>query len=165
MSLMRCATTKWTSGVPGKPRRVGVKERTIPDSNHVLRYCRPSHLKVGKVKASAFELRASDEFLSVNWMEFFEKNASTDAQVAEIRNVMDEKFTLSSNGRFARLNVGEVKEQIDGAQVRHIPDDNDLSHAGISAPGERNREFSLELANLVKTDDMFPAVLPESNSN
>lgn len=157
----RCETIKWISGVPGKLRRAGIKARTIPDSNHVLRYCRPSHMKVGKIKASAFDLRAGEEFLSVNWMEWFEDAASTDAQVAAVRKMMAKKFTLAPNGRFARLNVGEVKERINGAQVRHFPGKDDPSHAGISAHGEQNREFSLELANLVKSDDVFPAVLPE----
>jgi len=147
--------------VPGKTRRAGVKERKIPDSNHVLRYCRPSHVKMEAIKAGAFELRSGEEFLSVNWMEYFKDAASTDAQVAAIRKVMNEKFTLESSGRFARLNVGEVKERINGAQVRRFPSKKDPSHAGISAPGERNREFSLELANMVKLDDVFPAVLPE----
>lgn len=146
--------------MPGKSRQAGVKERTIPDSNHVLRYCRPSHVKMETIKAGAFQLRSGEGFLSVNWMEYFEEAVSVDAQVVAIRKVMDEKFTLASSGRFARLNAGEVKKRINGAQVRHIPDDNDPSHAGISAPGERNREFSLELANLVKSGDIFPAVMP-----
>lgn len=161
MSSQRCETIKWTSGVPRKSRRAGSKERTIPDSNHVLRYCRPSYVKMEKIKAGAFDLRANEESISVNWMEFFKDAASTDAQVAKIRKIMDDKFTLASKGRFARLNVGEVKMRIRGAQVRHLPAKNDPSHAGINVRGEQNREFSLELANLVKPDDIFPAVLPE----
>jgi len=142
--------------MPGKPRRTGIKEKAIPDSNHVLRYCRPSHTKVGKIKASAFDLRSGEEFLSVNWMEWFEGATSTDAQVAAVRKIMSEKFTLASGGRFARLNAGEVRMRINGAQVRHFPGKKDPSHAGVSAPSEQNREFSLKLANLVKPRDVFP---------
>lgn len=147
--------------MPGKSRRAGIKARTIPDSNHVLRYCRPSHVKMESVKAGAFDLRSGEEFLSVNWMEFFEDAASTYAQVAAVRKIMAKKFMLAPNGRFARLNVGEVKERINGARVRHFPGKDDPSHAGISVRGEQNREFSLELANLVKPNDVFPAVPPE----
>lgn len=165
MLLMRCATIKWTSGVSGKSRRAEDQERTIPDSNHVLRYCRPNYVKMEAIKAGAFELRPGEEFLSVNWMEFFGESASTDAQVEEIRKVMNEKFTLSSGGKFARLNAGCVRKRINGAQVRHIPSKRDPSHAGIGAPGEQNREFLLELVKLVRSDNVFPAVLPEPESD
>jgi len=126
-----------------------------------LRYCSPIHVEAEMIMPGAFDFRSGEQFLSVNWMEYFNKVVSAESQVAEIRKAISKKLTLRGKGRFARVNVGEVKRRIENAQVRHIPEPADPSHAGISAPNEQNREFSLELADMVKPNDIFPATLPK----
>jgi len=158
---MLCEKTKWISGVTRKSRRETIRKRKIPDRDHVLRYCSPIHVETKMIMHGAFDFRSGEQFLSVNWMEYFDKNDSAESQVAEIRKAISKKLTLRGKGRFARINVGEVKRRIENARVRHIPEPADPSHAGISAPNEQNREFSLELADMLKPNDIFPAILPK----
>lgn len=37
---------------------VGLKDDSLDDRHHVLRYCSPLHVRNGKIKASAFAFRA-----------------------------------------------------------------------------------------------------------
>lgn len=130
----------------------------LPDSDHVLRYCSPIHVdkESEKIKASAFRLRPGEEYLSVNWMEHFDK--SEEEQTDEIRTALSKKLKLKSDGRFARLRVGTVKKRIQNAEVKHIPEPEDPSHAGICLGKQDNREATLKLANIIKPDDVFPAL-------
>ncbi len=86
----------------------------INDEHSISRYCRPSSLsEEGLPLASAFELREDrDEYLSVNWVEFF--NAPDLAKALDyIRLTFREKgFRISHNGRFVSLQVGKVKDVI-----------------------------------------------------
>lgn len=131
----------------------------LPDSNHVLRYCSPIHVdkESERIKASAFRLRSSEKYLSVNWMECFRKSVSVEEQTAEIRTALIKKgFQLKPDGRFARLRVGTVKKRIQNAEVKHIPEPEDPSHAGIYPGKQDNREATLAMVNIVK--DVFPAL-------
>lgn len=71
---------------------------------------------------------------------------------------MSKKLKLKPAGRFARLRVETVKERIQGAEVKHLPEDEDPSHAGIYIDRQNNLETALELANMIKPDDIFPAL-------
>jgi len=49
----------------------------IEDEHHVCRYCKPSSMgEDGLPLTSAFTLRTNEEYLSVNWLEYY-KNGST----------------------------------------------------------------------------------------
>lgn len=133
----------------------------LSNSDHVLRYCSPRRVNEGVIHFSAFELRPHESYLSVNWMEYFGKSVSVEEQVAGVRATLIEKgFHLSSNGRFARLHVGTVKEMIQNAEVKHVPGLKDPSHAGIY-PSKDNRDATLELKNIIKLDDVFLALKDE----
>jgi len=129
--------------------------KDIPDSNHVLRYCRPRTVTDGKIAESAFEFRPGEEFLSVNWLEFF-GDLTVDAQVEKVRGDMNKTLRLSVGGRFARVNVGDVKQRIEDAEVKHSPSPKNPSHAGIYAPGKNRLTATLALARLVAPGDVFP---------
>ena len=48
-----------------------MKGETIPDQNHIARFCRPMQAPEGQIQATAFMLlRAGEESLSVNWLNF-----------------------------------------------------------------------------------------------
>ena len=132
---------------------------SLPDSDHVLRYCSPKHVDEEIINASAFELRPVDEYLSVNWMEYFDK--SVEEQADEIRTALSKKLKLKSNGRLARLHVGTVKKKIQNAEVKYIPEHEDLSHAGIYPGKQDNRRATLKLVHIIKPDDVFPALKGE----
>ena len=137
----------------------------LPDSDHVLRYCSPRHVNEGIIHGSAFRIRPGEEYLSVNWMEYFGKSASVEEQTDGIRTALiKKKFQLKSDGRFARLHVGTVKEVIQNAEVKRVPGPKDPSHAGIYPGRQDNREATLELrelTNIIKSEDVFLALKDE----
>ncbi len=128
----------------------------IRDSDHVVRYCKPRHiLQDGRISEPAFALRESEEYLSVNWLEYFSVNMRTPEQVLQkIRDTIG--LELSRKARFAKICVGEAKRRIEGAQVKYRPIRTNISHAGLYT-SEQNRDRTLELANLVI--EIFPGMV------
>lgn len=131
-------------------------ETDIPDSDHVLRYCKPSNIVDGKISPGAFGIRPGEQSLSVNWMEFFGKETSIVRQIEKIQKAMRANLALKRGGRFAKINAGSAREQVDGLAIKHLPTPKNRSHAGIFYPGGDNEETALELANMIKSEDVFP---------
>ena len=68
-----------------------MKGRTIPDQNHIVRFCRPMQVDEGQIQAAAFMLRADEESLSVNWLEFL-NCSNRECEIAKIRTIYSETF-------------------------------------------------------------------------
>lgn len=117
----------------------------VPDSDHISRYCSGSKLKEdGTPSGVAFRLRMTkgqlEEYLSVNWLEFLDKN-DREEEIREIRKVLATKFQVGSTAKIAVLDVGETREYVfrnsEDARnllVKHVPEDEgplDPSHSGI----------------------------------
>ena len=143
----------------------------LPDRDHVARYCKPSTVdERGHPLASAFGIRAGENHLSVNWLECFggrsgrEVISERDAAVSRVREMLRSKgFRLRPSGRFALLNVGEVKTAIRRAFGRslhfdHLPLPDDASHAGILGYTEEDRMIAAEIRAVVRAEDVRPAV-------
>lgn len=81
---------------------------SIPAEDHVVRYVRPTDVQDGEVNAEAFMLRASEEWLSVNWIE--KLPGSRPQQLASLRRLL--RLRLARNGCFATLNVGRAKAHL-----------------------------------------------------
>ncbi len=114
-----------------------MKGETIPDQNHIARFCRPMQAPEGQIQATAFMLRADDESLSVNWLEFLDCS-NRENEITKMRTIYSETFTVGARARIAILNVGEVRKKVltesqDGRnlEVLHTPLTNDPSHSGI----------------------------------
>jgi len=114
-----------------------MKGETIPDQNHIARFCRPMQAPEGQIQATAFMLRADEESLSVNWLEFL-NCSNRESEITKIRTIYSEIFTVGARAKIAILNVGEVRKKVltespDGRnlEVRHDPLIDDLSHSGI----------------------------------
>jgi hypothetical protein len=115
-----------------------MKGDTIPDQHHVARLCRPKHISDEKIQAGAFMVRASEESLSVNWLEFL-KSSCREKEISELQNVYSKKFNkVEARAQIAVLNVGEVREKVlrestdrRNLKVLHDPETNDPSHSGI----------------------------------
>jgi len=114
-----------------------MKGEKIPDQNHIARFCRPMQVHDGQIQATAFMLRADDESLSVNWLEFF-NCSNRENEIAKIQTIYSDTFTVGARARIAILNVGEVRKKVltespDGRnlEVLHDPSINDPSHSGI----------------------------------
>ena len=81
----------------------------LPDDGHVVRYVKPSLVDGEVIDGGAFVLREDETGLSVNWLEFFGGN-DDHRQVDEVRNLF--RLRLARNGRFARLNVGDTRQNV-----------------------------------------------------
>ena len=115
-----------------------MKGEKILDQNHIARFCRPMQAPEGQIQATAFMLRAGEENLAVNCLEFL--NCSSRAsEITKIRTIYSETFSsVGARAKIAVLNVGEVRKKVltespDGRnlEVLHAPLMNDPSHSGI----------------------------------
>ena len=107
----------------------------VPDSDHVSRLCKPSHIVDGVPAATAFKLRAGEKYLSVNWLEYLALSDRPSA-IAEIRRVLNAKLTISARAKIAILNVGTLRDAVRNStgtslRVLHVPEPDDPSHSGI----------------------------------
>ncbi len=115
-----------------------MKGETIPDQNHIARFCRPTQAPEGQIQATAFMLRANEEGLSVNWLEFL-NCSNRESEIVKMRTIYAENFTVGARAKIAILNVGEVRKKVltespDGRnlEVLHDPEEPvDPSHSGI----------------------------------
>ena len=129
----------------------------IPDSDHVIRYCKPSSVDDGEIQPDAFQLRSEEEYLSVNWAEYHGKGMAIDMQIEKVRADVETSLSIKSSGRFARINAGAARRNIAGVMIKHLPEPKSLSHAGIYPPNGENREMELELSHMITPNDVFPA--------
>ena len=130
-----------------------MKGDKIPNQHHITRYCQPKYILDGQIQPGAFKLRAGEESLSVNWLEFL-NCSSRESEITEIRNLYSSKLSVGVRAKIAVLNVGEVRQKVltespDGRnlEVIHDPLIDDPSHSGIynlKQDGELIAELILE---------------------
>ena len=134
----------------------------LSDNDHISRYCKPSTVEHGIPMPAAFLPRPNEEYLSVNWLEYFSE-PTLDAAVDEVRRVFSQKgYRIVPNGRFAVLNIGAVKTaSLDNVgrilSIDHLPLSNDQSHAGLLGYTSDDLAVAIELAALVTQQDIYPA--------
>ena len=108
-------------------------------------------------KVVAFELRAQDSSLSVNWLEYF--GPDRDLSIQEIRQVI--QICLRPNGRFAVLGVAAAKEAIIAAgsspELFSDPQPGDPSHASIGGYTSDDFDVAVELKALLTHNDVYLA--------
>ena len=129
----------------------------------MARYCSPTRVEDDQPLAAAFELAPKDTYLSVNWLEYWGLPGKDDG-IERIR----EEFAreVSRDGRFAVLNVSEVKlavEQVTRrpSDITHQPTDDMESHAGIFGYSQNERDVAVILASMMPKENVFPAVVAE----
>ncbi|HCL57233.1 MAG TPA: hypothetical protein DHW82_09540 [Spirochaetia bacterium] len=109
----------------------------IPNHDHVTRYCPKYTLdESGKPTGDSFKLRVGEEYISVDWFEYFKKINSqlTEKEIFQMleQALIKRKFTPKKNGVFSYHNSGKVKEKKYKEiyfQVKQIQ--RDSSHSGI----------------------------------
>ena len=112
----------------------------LPDDNHVMRYVAWGRLRkdgddhrVLGFLPEAFRRRENEEFLSLNWLEWFggEPESQIKASVLMFRETID----VGTKSAFGIGNVNKIKEvcRAYGASVRIVyePESNNPAHAGI----------------------------------
>ena len=135
---------------------------SLPDEDHVSRYCKPSTVEHRMPMSAAFIPRPSEEYLSVNWLEYFGE-PTLDSAIDKVRAVFSKKgYTVARNGRFAALNIGAAKRAVPKdmgltLRINHIPLDDDQSHAGILGYTSNDLVVAVELVALLTQQDVYPA--------
>lgn len=136
----------------------------LPDEDHVARYCKPSTVDGHGIPLSAaFRLKQNEEYLSVNWLEYFGASELSGA-VEGIRQAFRNKdYQVRPNARFAVLNVGAATSALRESTgtkpgIKHLPFRKDPSHAGIFADTSDHLAIAVELAALVTSENVYPAV-------
>ena len=136
---------------------------SLPDEAHISRYCRPSAVgQDGLPLAAAFQLKEGEDYLSVNWLEYY-RTPDLKTAVARVRKVFRVKgYRLRQNGRFAVLSVGAAKvavSEVTGSlpRIDHLPLDDDASHSGIFGCKADNLAVAAELKTLVCPTDVHTA--------
>ena len=116
-----------------------MKGQAVPDSDHVARYCRPSTMQNGEISPTAFMVRETEQYLSVNWLEQL-KRSDRASQISGLQKLYLKKFNrVSASARIAILNVGTLRSKVADEspdrrllRVVHEPEEpDDPSHSGI----------------------------------
>jgi len=137
-----------------------MKGDPIPDQDHISRYCSAMHCtENGQVTGTAFQLRQIDEYLSVNWLEFFHI-ADRQEEIREVRKVLSLK--LGAKAKIAVLNVGETTSYVRtkspdarNLSMLHEPEEDDPSHSGIYGFQYDDRLIADLIAEMVQ--ETYPA--------
>ena len=90
-----------------------LRNKIIPDIDHIARHLSPLHVDDDVVLQTGFKFKRDngtgklkEKELSVNWLEFINKNSSIIENVGKVREGFLKKgYTLKQNGRFAVLNI------------------------------------------------------------
>lgn len=120
-----------------------MKGNYLPSGDNIMRHVKPSLvLEDGTIHGLAFHFchnMRNEKGLSVNWLEAFKLDKSL--QLSEVRRCCALHLKLSSNGRFAEINVGTVlstvNKELKTLRIVHNPIEadndceSDLSHAEI----------------------------------
>ena len=114
-----------------------MKGQAIPVSDHVARYCKASTVEHGEISATAFMLRETDEYLSVNWLEELRRSDRA-SQIRDLQQLYARKLQVGAAARIAILNVGTLRTKVERdspdrrvLRVLHEPQPDDPSHSGI----------------------------------
>lgn len=106
----------------------------LPDQDHISRYCKPTTLlENGQPSGASFMPRPDDEFLSVNWLEYFALSDRQE-QITQVLRVI--RLRPAATAKIAVLNIGRILNRISRNSDRvlavlHEPEEDDPSHSGI----------------------------------
>jgi hypothetical protein len=139
-----------------------MKGQEVPDSDHVARYCKPSTLEGDEVQATAFMLRAGEEYISVNWLENL-NYPDRDSEIRSLQSLYSRKLNVGSAARIAILNVGTFRAKVTNESpdmrqlhVLHEPLlPEDPSHSGIYGVSDDDEMIAELIAQTVL--EKYPA--------
>ena len=137
----------------------------LPDEHHFSRYCKPTAVgRDGLPRAAAFEIGPSEEYLSVNRLEYFD-TPDPGAAVERVRETFRRKcYRVRRNGRFAVVNVDAALTAAAEAvgrrgRVDQVPLEDDESHAGLFGYAADDLAVAVELRASIRPEHVHPAVL------
>jgi len=111
---------------------------------------------------TAFMLRSSEEFLSVNWLEYF-RFYDRKKEMQRIRDALQKKLRIGVDAKIAVLQTGKMVDYVYNRSqdhrklsVKHKPEENDPSHSGIFGLKDEHDLFIAELIAEV-IQETYPA--------
>jgi len=135
----------------------------IDEEHHVSRYCKSRFIDEGLPISDAFKLRDKEEYLSVNWLEYF--NTPNIVQAIDcVRQVFRDKgYSIGREGRFVSLKVRKIKNVIlkhsdRPARVMHLPTKKDPSHCGVfgyTGHISTDKLIALKIAKIAHASDVY----------
>ena len=115
------------------------KGQQLLDVHHVMRYVSSTKLRrdgddnILGFLPSAFELRATEDSLSVNWLEYFPGDHQN--QVTESIREFRRRLSVKKKSAFGVANVRKVKDIFQGSgkavRIVYAPSPDNCSHASI----------------------------------
>ncbi len=123
------------------------------DDDHIVRYAKPTTVREdGSVDGSAFRLRPSDNGLSVNWLDYYQR-LDKSQQLDKVRR--SSRLVMRRNGRLAELNIGVTKRHV-GARLETLR----FIHVPLAAEGEYQPDPShSEIRELPPGDSLEAALI------
>ena len=114
-----------------------------------------------KPSPAAFKLRDTDQYLSVNWLEYFGMQ-DMEANMSHVREDFKSHHSSVKSARFVVLRVGEIKSKVkEYAQrdlhVKYLEESDYPSHAGIEGYTRNDKKIQIALSDMVKKDNMYLA--------
>lgn len=106
---------------------------SLNDSDHVVRYVRPTLLgQNGVADSRAFQHRGDEKYLSANWLEYVD-GKTTKERLKKIKVHCGLK--MSPKGKIVELNVGQTIKEFahynEKVYFRHKPNKSNVSHTAI----------------------------------
>lgn len=134
-----------------------MKGDTIPDEDHIARYCGYSDLdEDGQIGASAFMLnvKKDEKELSVDWLEFL-NCSSRENEIIEMRNVYANRLDVGKKAKIAILNVGNVRQTVREKSL----DNRELKvlHDPLTSEGDQSPHSGIY--NLQQDDELIHELL------
>ena len=147
----------------------------LPNHDHITHYVRPTKIREdGSIDGSIFrESALDDDGISVNWLEFFDKEYESERLRKVASSIQRE---TSRNGRFAEMNVGDVvgclvargcpggvRQDPQEARNGHGPDPSHCLIQGLPTPGsEENKLAADAIADCVRAVYVPPVLKQRS---
>lgn len=108
---------------------------------------------------ATFKLRDIDEYLSVNWLKYFGMS-DVKNNMAYVRKEFDKHREITNSGRFAVLNVDNLKSMIKNKlgktlYVKNLQEEEYPSHAGIEGY-TNDDDVRVMISEMIRKDDMYP---------
>ena len=142
----------------------------LPGDNRVVHYVRPDYYSDGIISKEAFQLRETENGLSVNWLEWFE-GLTRSEQLDQVRRLI--RLKIAKTGQFAELEVDEtiqcLKEKRDKVRFVHKPLDAtdefeaDGSHSEIEGLPPREEAEQSSLIGAMIAQHCVKALYPAHN--
>lgn len=132
------------------------------DSSHVARHCSAMRIKTnGTPLPAAFQLRKNEQFLSVNWIEYFGRANTADNMVKVGEEVCKHRDISGKSGCFAVINVGGAKRTIAEKHnkvllFKDLQESNHPSHAGVYGYTASDLGVAHTLSEMVGRNNMYP---------